>query len=168
MDPLSIASGIAGLLVLAMQIVDGSSEFVSSYRALPDEARKLWDDFQGLYLVIKRLEALRKELQGGNVLQPFLEAVEEGDLPSILASLETSLCRIQRLTKSYGKMASSMKLKIQWLVIGRYEAVKIRRMTANDKDTLVVLLSIVQTRTLNLMFVSTISCISRLWRPGLT
>ena len=79
-DPLSIASGVAGLLTLAAALVQTGSAFISSIRDCPDEVQQLVTEVSVLTAVLGQLSALAARC---SVMHEGIPSLRDGGLDQL-------------------------------------------------------------------------------------
>ncbi|KAJ6031800.1 NACHT nucleoside triphosphatase [Penicillium herquei] len=122
-DPLSIASGIAGLLSLGIQVTQSLVEFYTTYKNQDDDVAKLTQNLDNLQNVFRALDAAVEERRTQANTQDLLQEIEKAVLKceEIIVELRGECDKFQK--------SSAVGLKDLVKVAGRRAAYPFRKST---------------------------------------
>ena len=120
-DPLSIASGIAGLLSLAAALVQTGGEYTSSVLNCPSEVQQLVAEVSILTAVLGQLSALAARCSVGNGRNGDLDRLRQVITPLAIEQSKALFQEIEEILGKYREAATKFKQAMRAAIWPRKE-----------------------------------------------
>ncbi|KAJ4351397.1 uncharacterized protein N0V89_006739 [Didymosphaeria variabile] len=148
-DPLSIASGIAGLITLSSAVVAAGYKYIESVRSPPNDVKNLISDISSLSVLFAQLVSYAASPTGLS-RTAFEEFAQQHVLSDCETALQTALSLVQGYDASKGSHSHSVVKALSW-PMKQKEVNKIRDRINKVCIELKLALSIDSARSLELM-----------------